>query len=111
MDKDFNNGLDLAIDNGHMDIAQLILRDDEWKDALCNDNRWKDDVDDNEYNTPMRKVSTRLRLIKSIDHWVMRVRASAGERECNCQPEYTVYEMDEWRSVKWLCGNERLEVA
>ena len=58
VDKDFNNGLDLAIDNGHMDIAQLILRDDEWKDALCNDNRWKDDVDDNEYNTPMRKVST-----------------------------------------------------
>ena len=45
------------MDNGHMDIAQLILRDPEWKDALCNDNRWKDEVNDPEYDTPMRKVS------------------------------------------------------
>ena len=58
MDEEFNNCLDVAIDNGHVDVATTILGDDEWRDALCNDNRWasKERAQQTEYMTPMRKL-------------------------------------------------------
>jgi len=58
VDEEFNNCLDVAIDNGHVDVATTILGDDEWRDALCNDNRWasKERAQQTEYMTPMRKL-------------------------------------------------------